>query len=57
MKEKHEHNFIMVEIASSLTDFEFEDIKTCAIVKQMWDQLRIVYGGDANILKAKVEKL
>lgn len=55
MKAKQEHNNLMIEIASSLNDVEFDDIKDCATTKEMWDKLVPFHGGDQNVLREKVE--
>ena len=47
----------MLQIASSLSSFEFNDIKDCEISKKMWDALHTIYGGDTNFLRAKSESL
>lgn len=57
MREKHEHNCMIIELASSLSDAKFEDIKACTTVKEMWDKLKLVHCGDKNILRAKAESL
>lgn len=46
MKAKQEHNNLMIEIASSLNDVEFDDIKDRATAKEMSDKLVLVHGGD-----------
>src|SRR5271156_227488 len=55
--EKHEHNCMVIELSSSLSDAEFEDVKDCKTAKKMWDKLKLVHGGDTNVLRAKVESL
>ena len=57
MRAKQEHNHAMLEIASSLSYPEFEDIKDCTTVEDMWDTLARIYGGDLNVLKVKAESL
>ena len=47
----------MLEIASTLPYFEYEDIKNCANAKLMWDKLGTIYGGDKNVNRAKFESL
>lgn len=44
----------MLEIASALSYVEFDVIKGCDSAKKMWDALHTIYGGDKNILRAKV---
>ena len=46
-----------MEIASAISYVEFDDIKDLDSVKKMWDGLATIYGGDTNILRAKVESL
>ena len=47
----------MLEIASSLSYTRFYDIKCLDSAKKMWDALSTIYGGDTNVLRAKVESL
>ena len=39
MKEKQEHNYAMLEIASALIYTKFDNIKECTTAKKMWDTL------------------
>ena len=57
MKKKKEHNQEMLEITSTLSYSEFDDIKSLDSEKKIWDALHIIYGGDTNVLRAKVESL
>ena len=57
LKQKKEHNQTMLEIASTLIYVEFDDIKGCDSAKIMWDSLQNIYGGDKNVLRAKVKSL
>lgn len=62
LKKKKEHNQEMLEISSSLSYLEFDDIKYCDIkycdtTKKMWDAIQTIYGGDTNVLRAKSESL
>ena len=43
----------MLEISSSLSYSEFDDIKKCTTSKDMWDSLAHISGGDKNVLRAK----
>ena len=43
----------MLEIASNLSYDEFDDIKYCKNAKEMWDKLKIIHGGDDNVIRAK----
>ena len=47
----------MLEIASSLSYAEFDDIKSLDSVKKMQDALHTIYGGDNNVQRAKSESL
>ena len=47
----------MLEIASSISYVEFADLKECKNSKEMWDKLKVIYGGDDNVLTAKSESL
>ena len=57
LKKKKEHNQAMLEIASSLSYVEFDDIKGCDSAKKMWDALHTIYGRDTDVLRAKFESL
>ena len=54
---KEEHNQAMLEISSALRYAKFDDIKSLDSEKKMWDALTTIYGGDTNIVRAKVESL
>ena len=47
----------MLEISSTLSYPKFDDIKDLDSIKKMWDTLANIYGGDTNVLRAKVESL
>ena len=53
MRQKKEHNQEMLEIVSTLSYAEFDDIKGLDNTKKMWDALATIYGGDTNVLRAK----
>ena len=57
MKKKKEHNQAMLEIASALSYAEFDDIKRCRSIFQMWEALSNIYGGDQNFQRDKRESL
>ena len=57
MKKKKEHNQAMLEIASSLSYVEFDDIKRCTSAFKMWEALTNIYGGDKNVQRAKEKSL
>ena len=44
----------MLEIECALSYLKYDDIRKCAITKKMWDTLAHIYGGDKNVLKAKL---
>ncbi|WP_169713841.1 hypothetical protein, partial [Paludifilum halophilum] len=46
-----------MDISSALSYVEFDDIKGFYSTKKMWDSLHTIYGGDANVLRAKSESL
>ena len=46
-----------MEIVSTLSYTEFDDINGCGSAKKMWDALHIIYGGDKNILRSKSKSL
>ena len=50
---KKEHNQAMLEIASSLSYVEFDDIKGCYTTNKLWDASQTIYGGEKNIQRAK----
>lgn len=47
----------MLEISSSLSYSEFEDIKGSDTAKKIWDAIEKIYGGDKNLLRAKAKIL
>ena len=53
LRMRKEHNQAMLEIASPLSYAEFDDIKGLDSAKKMWDALKIIYGGDKNVQRAK----
>lgn len=57
LKEKEEHDQAILEIASALSYTKFDDIKTYKNVKEMWDTLQTIYGGDKNVPREKLESL
>ena len=54
LKKKKEHNQEMFEISSTLSYAKFDDIKDCDSAKKMWDSLHTIFGGEKNVLRAKV---
>ena len=57
LRERKEHNQAILEIASIRTYSEYKDINMRDTAKLMWDTLAIIYGGDTNVKRAKVESL
>ena len=57
LSKKKEHSQAMMEIASTLSYVEYDDIKGCDIAHKMWTTLSTIYGGDENVQKAKRESL
>ena len=55
--EKKNHNTMMIDIASSLSYEEFDEIKDCKTAHAMWNKLMEIYGGDDNVRRAKEESL
>ena len=53
LRKKKEHNQTMLEIASTLSYAEFDDIKGCNTAKKMWDALTTIYQGEKNVQRAK----
>ena len=47
----------MLEIASTQSYVDFNDIKGCDSMKKMWDTLCTIFVGDTNVLRAKSESL
>ena len=47
----------MLEIASTLSYTEYDDIKGCDTTHKMWETLSNIYGGDDNVKRAKREIL
>ena len=57
MKGKNEQNQARLEISSSLSYAEFDDMKGLDSENKMWDALATIYGGDTNVLRAKAKSL
>ena len=57
LRKRKEHNQAMLEIASSLSCAEFDDIKGLDSAKKMWDALKEIYGGDKNVKRTKSKSL
>ena len=54
---KKNHNIKMIDITSSLNYVEFDEVKYCKTIFDMWNKLKEIYGGDENIRRAKAESL
>ena len=48
---------MMIDIASTLSYVEFDEIKDCKSTYTMWNKLKEIYGGDDNVKRAKAESL
>ena len=46
MKRVKDHNTMMIDIASSITYSEFDEVKECLTAFEMWKKLHKVYGDD-----------
>ena len=46
LNKRKEHNQAMLEITSTLSYVEFDDIKGCDTAWKMWKALLDIYGGD-----------
>ena len=57
LKQKHEQNQAILEIALALSYVYFDDLKDFDSVDKMWDKLKTIYGDDDNVLRAKSEIL
>ena len=57
ISEKKTHNNMMIDIASALSYEEFDEIKDYKSTNAIWKKLREIYGGDANVRRAKAENL
>ena len=54
---KKTRNTMMIDIASTLSYEEFDDIKDYKTTFKMWNKLKDIYGGDDNVRRAKAERL
>ena len=48
---------MMIDIASTLSYVEFDEVKDCKTSYELWNKLKYIYGGDDNVRRAKVESL
>ena len=57
LAKKKNHNIMMIDIASTLSYEEFDEVKDCKIYFAMWNKLKGIYGGDENVRRAKEKSL
>ena len=48
---------MMINLASTLSYAQFDEVKHCQTTFEMWNKLKEIYGGDDNVKRAKVESL
>ena len=48
---------MMIDIASTLSYANFDEIKDCQSAYAMWKKIKEIYGGDDNVKRAKFESL
>ena len=48
---------MIIDIASTLSYVEFDEVKDCKTTYEMWNKIKDIYGGDENVRRAKVESL
>lgn len=48
---------MMIDLASSLSYVESDDVKECTNANKMWDKSAKIHEGEKNVLRAKVESL
>ena len=46
ISKKKNHNIMMIDIASTLSYAEFDEVKDCKTTHEMWIHLKDIYGGD-----------
>ena len=49
------HNNMMIDIASTLSYEEFDEIKDQKSTNAMWKKLKEIYGGDDNVRREKLK--
>ena len=57
LAEKKNHNIMIIDITSSLSYAEFDEVKDYKIAHKMWIKLKDIYGRDENVRRDKVESL
>ena len=55
--EKKNHNVMMIDIASTLSYAEFDEVKHCQTTFEMWNKLKEIFGENDIVKRAKVESL
>ena len=55
--EKKNHNIMMIDIASSLSYAEFDEVKDCKIPHKIWTNLKYIYAGDENVRRDKPKSI
>ena len=55
--EKKNHNIMMIDIASTLSYEEFDEVKDCKTAFEMWTKLKDIYGGDDNVRRTKEKSI
>ena len=48
---------MMINIASAISNVEFDEVKDCKTTHEMWNKLKDIYGGDDNVKRSKEEIL
>ena len=51
--EKKNHNIMMIDIASTLTYVEFDEVKDYDTTHEIWIKLKDIYGRHDNVRRAK----
>ena len=57
MIEHKNHTIMMVDIASTISYKEFDEIKGCKTTHDMWIMLEKIFGGDENVKRDKAKSL
>ena len=47
----------MIDISSTLSNVEFDEVKDSDTTHEMWINLKSIYGGDDNVRRNKIESL
>ena len=53
IKEKQEHNLMMIDLASFVSNGVIDDVKNYTNTNKIWDKLGHIHGGDKNMLRDK----